>query len=86
MNRITNAEAMDIIGQFKISLDTLSESLLIEACDFALDAMRMREPMPVRITTSTKRCWNCNRQLSGKGNIHTTRNFCPACGQAIKWD
>lgn len=44
-----------------------------------------RLPMPVRVTASTKRCGRCNRQLSGKGNLHPERKYCPGCGQAIDW-
>lgn len=41
--------------------------------------------MPVRITTSTKRCPSCNKQVSGRGNIHRNYRFCRWCGQALDW-
>ena len=56
------------------------------AAEIAVEAMRKQIPMKVRITTSTKRCGNCGRQLSGIGNIHPERNYCVKCGQAISWE
>ena len=56
------------------------------AMEIAVGAMRKQIPMKVRITTSTKRCGNCGRQLSGIGNIHPERNYCVKCGQAIDWE
>ena len=56
-----------------------------EAAD-AIEELSMREtPMRVRITTSTKRCPSCNKQLSGRGNIHRNYRFCRWCGQALDW-
>lgn len=45
------------------------------ALEIAVEAMQKQIPMQVRITTSTKRCGNCGRQLSGIGNIHPERNL-----------
>ena len=55
------------------------------ASEIAVEAMRKQIPMKVRVTTSTKRCATCGRQLSGIGNIHPERNYCVKCGQAIDW-
>ena len=55
-------------------------------CDMAISALEKQIPKKVRITTSTKRCATCGRQLSGIGNIHPKRNFCQRCGQAIDWE
>ena len=54
-------------------------------CDMAISALEKQIPKKVRITTSTKRCATCGRQLSGIGNIHPRRNYCQGCGQAIDW-
>ena len=56
------------------------------ASEIAVEAMEKQIPQKVRITTSTKRCGNCGRQLSGIGNIHPERNYCVKCGQAIDWE
>lgn len=56
------------------------------AMEIAVHALEKQIPKPVKITTSTIRCGECNRQLSGIGNIHSKRNYCQGCGQAIKWD
>jgi uncharacterized OB-fold protein len=56
------------------------------AMEIAVDAMKKQIPIRVRITTLTKRCGNCGRQLSGIGNIHPERNYCQTCGQAIDWE
>lgn len=56
------------------------------ACEIAVESMKKQIPRRVRITTSTKRCGNCGRQLSGIGNIHPERNYCVKCGQAIDWE
>lgn len=57
-----------------------------EAVNVALKALEKQIPKKVRITTSTKRCSVCGRQLSGIGNIHPERNYCQRCGQAIDWE
>lgn len=54
-----------------------------EAVNVALKALEKQIPKKVKITTSTKRCSVCGRQLSGIGNIHPERNYCQKCGQAI---
>lgn len=52
----------------------------------ALEQFVKREtPMPVRVTTSTKRCPACNKQVSGRGNIHANYRYCRWCGQALDW-
>lgn len=56
------------------------------AVDMAVDALQKQIPKPIRITTSTKRCGNCGRQLSGIGNIHPERNYCVKCGQKVGWN
>lgn len=56
------------------------------AMEIAVEAMRKQIPKKVRVTTSTKRCATCGRQLSGIGNIHPKRNYCQMCGQAINWE
>ena len=55
------------------------------AINMAISALEKQIPKKVRITTSTKRCSVCGRQLSGIGNIHPERNYCQRCGQAIDW-
>jgi len=55
------------------------------AMELAIEALKKEIPMQVKITTSTKRCGRCGRQLSGIGNLHPERNFCVKCGQAIDW-
>ena len=55
------------------------------AFDMAIDALEKQIPKSVRVTTSTKRCAVCGRQLSGIGNLHPERKYCQNCGQAIKW-
>lgn len=57
-----------------------------EAMELAIEALEKQIPKPVRITTSTKRCGRCGRQLSGIGNLHPERNYCTKCGQAIYWE
>ena len=57
-----------------------------EAFNIAIAALEKQIPKKVRVTTSTKRCSVCGRQLSGVGNIHPERNYCQKCGQAIDWE
>lgn len=47
--------------------------------------VRRETPMQVRVTTSTKRCPSCNKQVSGIGNIHRNYRYCRWCGQALDW-
>ena len=56
------------------------------AMELAVRALEKEIPMRVKITTSTKRCGRCGRQLPGIGNLHPTRLFCVKCGQAIDWE
>ena len=58
---------------------------LREAMLTVISALEKQIPKKVRVTTSTKRCSVCGRQLSGIGNIHPERNYCQKCGQAIDW-
>lgn len=55
------------------------------AITIALDALLMRIPMKPRLTTSTKRCARCNKQLTTIGCINAGYGFCKHCGQAIDW-
>lgn len=56
-----------------------------EAADAIEELSKRETPMRVRITTSTKRCPSCNKQLSGRENIHSNYRFCRWCGQALDW-
>ena len=51
----------------------------------AIEALEKQIPKKVTVTTSTKRCPNCKKQVSGKGNSHPERNYCNKCGQALDW-
>lgn len=76
------------IDRIECAIRHIESSLDIDpwAAKIAVEAMKKQIPMQVRITTSTKRCGNCGRQLSGIGNIHPERNYCVKCGQAIDWE
>ena len=86
---MTNQEAIDEL-QYAINLikqdgeDWIDERD-IPILEMAIHALEKQIPTKVRITTSTKRCSVCGRQLSGIGNIHPERNYCQGCGQAIDW-
>ena len=45
------------------------------ARDIAVDAMEKRIPKKVRVTTSTKRCSVCGRQLSGIGKYPSSEKL-----------
>ena len=82
---MTNEEAkMQIQAIPEKIWDQLSEPDR-EAMEMAFSALEKQIPKKVRITTSTKRCSVCGRQLSGIGNIHPERKYCQKCGQAIDW-
>ena len=76
------------IDRIECAIRHIQSSLDVDpwAAEIAVEAMRKQIPRRVRITTSTKRCGNCGRQLSGIGNIHPERNYCVKCGQAIDWE
>lgn len=63
----------------------VSPSFAGEVADTLEKFVRRETPMPVRVTTSTKRCPSCNKQLSGRGNIHPNYRYCRWCGQALDW-
>lgn len=75
-------EAIDAI---KSNYPPSRYSILREALDLSFEALEKQIPMKPKLTTSTKRCRRCNKQLSGIGNMHPTRNYCMNCGQAIDW-
>ena len=62
-----------------------SKELMKQAADAIEELSKRETPMRVRITTSTKRCPSCNKQLSGRWNIHRNYRFCRWCGQALDW-
>ena len=76
------------IDRIECAIRHIKSSLDVDpwAMEIAVGAMRKQIPMKVRITTSTKRCGNCGRQLSIIKNSHPERNYCIECGQAIDWD
>ena len=76
------------IDSIECAIRHIESSLDVDqwASEIAVEAMQKQIPQKVRITTSTKRCGNCGRQLSGIGNIHPERNYCVKCGQAISWE
>ena len=81
-----NQEAIETI---KLTLSQIEWEYPMDyavAFDMAISALEKQIPKKVRITTSTKRCAACGRQLSGIGNIHPKRNYCQGCGQAIDWE
>lgn len=75
------------IDRIECAIRHIESSLDVDpwAVEIAVEAMEKQIPKKVRITTSTKRCATCGRQLSGIGNIHPRRNYCQGCGQAIDW-
>ena len=75
------------IDRIKCAIRNIQTAVDVDplAREIAVDAMEKRIPKKVRVTTSTKRCSVCGRQLSGIGNIHPARNYCQSCGQAIDW-
>ena len=74
-------EAISILKSWRITGDKSHK-----AVNMSIEALEKQIPKKVRITTSTKRCSVCGRQLSGIGNIHPERNYCQRCGQAIDWE
>ena len=76
------------IDRIKCAIRHIESSLDVDpwAAEIAVESMRKQIPKKVRVTTSTKRCSVCVRQLSGIGNIHPERNYCQKCGQAIDWE
>ena len=84
---MTNAEAIERIKEH-ITIHHYTEPHAVrigDALAMAIDALEKQIPKSVRVTTSTKRCAVCGRQLSGIGNLHPERKYCQNCGQAIKW-
>ena len=79
------------IDRIQSAIDHIKTAVDVDewAAEIAVDAMEKQIPKPVKITTSTKRCGNCGRQLSRMGNIHNIhpeRNYCVKCGQKVGWD
>jgi len=85
VERMTKEEAINAINNRFEIMDYREDKQLEDALDMAIEALEKQIPMKVRITTSTKRCGRCKRQLSAIGNIHPERNYCQRCGQAIDW-
>ena len=58
----------------------------IPEIEAVLSAAEKQIPKKLRETVSTKRCPSCNKQVSGKGNIHPNYRYCRWCGQALDWE
>ena len=83
---MSNQEAIEIIKSAQAQVEWEYPMDYATAFDMAISALEKQIPKKVRITTSTKRCSVCGRQLSGIGNIHPERNYCQGCGQKICWE
>ena len=83
---MTNREAIEVIKLAQAQVEWEYPMDYATAFDMAISALEKQIPKRVRITTSTKRCSVCGRQLSGIGNIHPERNYCQRCGQKICWE
>lgn len=83
---MTNREAIEVIKLAQAQVEWEYPMDYATALDMAISALEKQIPKKVRITTSTKRCSVCGRQLSGIGNIHPERNYCQGCGQKICWE
>ena len=83
---MTNREAIEVIKLAQAQVEWEYPMDYAVAFDMAISALEKQIPKKVRITTSTKRCSVCGRQLSGIGNIHPERNYCQGCGQKICWE
>lgn len=81
---MTNREAAEYLDKRVMNIAPYGEWK--EVVEMAISALEKQIPKKVRVTTSTKRCSVCGRQLSGIGNIHPERNYCQKCGQAIDWE
>ena len=77
------AQAVYLPEKFSRNAELLD--VLMKAADAIEELSRRETPMRLRITTSTKRCPSCNKQVSGIGNIHGNYRYCRWCGQAIDW-
>ena len=73
------------IGCFGNCGDCKIDAELEQAADAIEELCKRETPIRVRITTSTKRCPSCNKQVGGRGNIHGNYRFCRWCGQALDW-
>ena len=89
---MTNQEAIRLIRNLPTMCEftdaygePIDSDVYYDAIEIAISALEKQIPKKVRITTSTKRCSVCGKQLSGIGNIHPVRNYCQSCGQAIDW-
>ena len=83
---MTNREAIEVIKLAQAQVEWEYPMEYAAAFDMAISALEKQIPKKVRVTTSTKRCSVCGRQLSGIGNIHPERNYCQRCGQKICWE
>ena len=87
-SNIKPIDAIDELVKFKDSLDTRSESLLIELVDIAINAIKKQIPMKMPGTYTDYKCAVCGRRIrSGKGSssYKSRDNFCQRCGQAVDW-
>ena len=86
--RMTNEDTIKNLIYMKNSLDSLSERILIESLDMAIEALEKQIPKEGIGKYTDYKCPVCGRRIrSGKGSSSYGRrdNFCQRCGQAIKW-
>ena len=98
-SNIKPIDAIDELVKFKDSLDTRSESLLIELVDIAINALKKQVPMlPVQPKECVRYghgydyhdyyCPSCGGFLAfePEGDRLSGQSRCPYCGQIISWD
>ena len=86
---MTTQEAIETLKLMQAQVEWDYPMEYAAAVDMAVEALQKQIPKPIKITTFTKRCGNCGRQLSRIGNIHNIhpeRNYCVKCGQKVGWD
>lgn len=86
---MTNQEAIEII---KANYPDERYTMLREALDMAMDALKEQEPVEPSVDVDTYVCPNCGHRLEHQGMLGDNvifderYNFCPACGKSVKWD
>lgn len=88
---MTVEEAIEYWKKFKEEIESLKYDDRIdwkeqeEATDMVIFALEKQIPKKLKLTTSTRRCPICNKQMSGIRNLHPQIRYCKWCGQAIDW-
>lgn len=89
---ILTLNANAVIACERAGFSSVTVKMIEDALDTIEDALKVQEPMEPVLDIDTWKCGDCrhtleNQQLLGDNVLlHEQYNYCPECGQEVKWE